>query len=46
MYSDIALKIAIKYNQLALQEQIIIFLICCLLIGIGTIFYIRYLRKP
>ena len=45
MYSDIALQIAIKFNQLPAETQIIIMQIILIIAEIGTFFYIRHITK-
>ena len=45
MYSDIALQIAIKFNQLPAETQIIIMQIILIIAEIGAFFYIRYITK-
>ena len=45
MYLDIALQIAIKFNELAPETKIMIFQICYIIAGIGAIFYIRHITK-
>ena len=46
MYSDIALKIAIKFNQLTTETQIIIIMQSILIIvEIIAFFYIRHITK-
>lgn len=45
MYSDIALQIAIKFNQLSAETQIIIMQIILIIAEIGAFFYIRHITK-
>ena len=45
MYSDIALQIAIKFNQLPAETQIIIMQIILIIVEIGAFFYIRHITK-
>lgn len=45
MYSDIALKIAIKFNQLTTETQIIIMQSILIIVEIIAFFYIRHITK-
>ena len=45
MYSDIALKIAIKFNELLTETQIIIMQSILIIVEIIAFFYIRHITK-
>ena len=45
MYSDIALQIAIKFNQLSVETKIIIIQAIIIIVEICTFFYIRHITK-
>ncbi len=45
MYSDIALKIAIKFNELPTETQIIIMQSILIIVEIIAFFYIRHITK-
>lgn len=45
MYSDIALQIAIKFNELPVEKQIIIMQSILIIAEIFAFFYIRHITK-
>ena len=45
MYSDIALQVAIKFNELPAEKQIIIMQLIILIAEIVAFFYIRHITK-
>lgn len=45
MYSDIALQIAIKFNELPAGKQILIMQLILIIAEVIAFFYIRYITK-
>lgn len=45
LYSDIALQMAIKFNQLSPETKIVIMQVTLIVIEIISFFYIRHLTK-
>ena len=45
MYSDIALHIAIKFNELPAEKQILIMQLVLIIAEVSAFFYIRHINK-
>ena len=45
MYSDIALQIAIKFNELPTEKQILIIQLILIIAEVFAFFYIRHITK-
>jgi hypothetical protein len=45
MYSDIAIQLAIKFNELPAEKQILIMQLTLIIAEITTFFYIRHITK-